>query len=117
VVGVRAKRAGSIQALKPSKAKILLAAALAPFAFILVLAYLTPICIDPSAEGWAKNPDPEYWGCRARSLFPGTRSSYSFKLFVRGLGTTDGATPFPVEQARRNRQGKRMFPVKGKKQR
>ena len=63
MVGGRAKRAGSIQALKPSKAKILLAAALAPFAFILVLAYLTPICIDPSAEGWAKNPDPEYWGC------------------------------------------------------
>jgi hypothetical protein len=52
-----------MRALKPSKAKVLFAAALAPFAFILVLAYLTPICADPTAEGWARNPDPEIWGC------------------------------------------------------
>jgi hypothetical protein len=54
---------GSVRALKPSKAKTLLAAALAPPVFALVLLYLTPLCIDPSAEAWALNPDPEYWGC------------------------------------------------------
>jgi hypothetical protein len=52
-----------VQALKPSKARIPLAAPLTPPIFALVLAYLTPVCIDPSAEALAKNPDPEYWGC------------------------------------------------------
>ncbi|MCC6039731.1 MAG: hypothetical protein LM565_02815 [Thermofilum sp.] len=50
-------------ALRPSRAKILLSAALAPLIFLLVLTYLTPVCIDPTAEAWARNPDPEYWGC------------------------------------------------------
>jgi hypothetical protein len=64
-----------MRALKPSKAKILLTAILTPFAFILVLAYLTPICADPSAEALARNPDPEIWGChtmlhRALRLVP-----------------------------------------------
>jgi hypothetical protein len=27
------------------------------------IARATPVCIDPSAEALAKNPDPEYWGC------------------------------------------------------
>jgi hypothetical protein len=52
-----------VRALKPSRARIPLAAPLTPPIFALVLAYLTPVCIDPSAEALAKNPDPEYWGC------------------------------------------------------
>jgi hypothetical protein len=52
-----------VDLLKPSKTKMLLAAALTPFFFVLALIYLTPVCIDPSAEAWALNPDPEYWGC------------------------------------------------------
>jgi len=52
-----------MRALKPSKARILLAAALAPPVFLLALAYLSPVCIDPSAEAWEQKPDPEYWGC------------------------------------------------------
>jgi hypothetical protein len=72
---------GSVRALKPSKARVLLAAALTSPIFVLVLAYLTPVCIDPSAEGWARNPDPEYWGChtmlhRIYSLVPDSVAVY-----------------------------------------
>jgi hypothetical protein len=49
---------------------------------------------------------------RKPSPFPGTKPSYSFKLFVRGWEQQNlflgGTSPY-------NRQGKRMFHVKGKR--
>lgn len=49
--------------LKPTKAKVALAVALTSPIFLLVYVFLSPICADPTAEAWTRNPDPEIWGC------------------------------------------------------
>jgi hypothetical protein len=47
--------------LKPSLRKV----GLSMLIFLFLFTFGTPLCIDPSMEGWQQHPDSEYWGCHS----------------------------------------------------